>query len=408
MPKVKANALKKTRLFFQKPSPELDISSDSDSSEKSEEYSHVPIENLNLTLENLRMELHPQPQPQPQPQPDFNPLEGINQQLARMMQTIEAISARQAQYDIQLRNVDINRASSSRSNDTNSRGAVAQGDPFRIPDPIKILPSFNGNKKQLTSWLETAGKTLGLFENLVSAEIYQIYLTAVSNKIEGHAKDVLCTNGNPTTFEEIKEILTAALGDKQELSTYNCQLWHNKMDGSIGKHYQRTKQLVYNIKSLAKQNPKYNEHWDAINDFIDEYSLAAYVSGLQKPYFGYVQAAEPKNIENAYAFICKFTSNESNRTLTQTQSAQQAKKVEYNNSRPQYKQKPDLKQRKSETTDIQAEPMDIGSTKSKLTLTKRVNNHEIVTSGTDDENDDENDEEIDVNFLINPPTDPDE
>lgn len=37
----------------------------------------------------------------------------------------------------------------------------------RIPDPVKNIPSFDGNKKQLASWLTTARKTLYLFRNLV-------------------------------------------------------------------------------------------------------------------------------------------------------------------------------------------------------------------------------------------------
>lgn len=225
-------------------------------------------------------------------------------------------------------------------------------------------------------------------------------MTAVSNKIEGHAKDVLCTNGNPTTFDEIKQILVAALGDKQDLSTYNCQLWHNKMDGSVSKHYQRTKQLVHNIKSLAKQNPKYNDHWEAVNDFIDEYSLAAYVSGLQKPYFGYVQAAEPKNIESAYAFICKFTSNETNREMTLyhqnrkdnfTRSNDQDKQ-----SKPGFKKPFDPQNRARNENKVQKpEPMEVGSTRSRLTL-NNVNNIE-----TNSDNEEEEDEAFqDTNFCV--------
>lgn len=409
MTKFKTNALKKTRKLFQKKNTEYDISSDSDTSVESAEYSHIPIPDLHLPLEGLTME--------PQ-QNQASPLEGINQQLARMMQAIEGLTAKQAQFENQIQNANENRASSSgRANNANNRDVVS-GDPFRIPDPIKILPSFNGNKKQLNSWLETAEKTLGLFQDIVPPHIYQIYLTAVSNKIEGHAKDVLCTNGNPTTFTDIKNILVAALGDKQELSTYNCQLWHNKMDGNVNSHYQKTKQLVYNIKSLAKQNPKYNEHWDAINDFIDEYSLAAYVSGLQRPYFGYVQAAEPKTIENAYAFLCKFTSNESNRNLTQVSITQSKTKNEskfskstgqennYSHQKPNYSksnnnQNQNPKPQRSETTERPAEPMDIGSVKSKLTLNKKINNHELNDS-------EEDDDDIDVNFTISPPEDPDE
>lgn len=404
MPKYKVTALKKARNLFLTRSADTDFT-DSDSSEKSEEYSHIPIKNLCLSLEDLKME----------PQHDTpSPLEAINEQLARMMQAIEIISAKQAQYDIQNGSTS---SPHSQSVNPDRPPRAMSGDPFRIPDPIKLLPTFNGNKKQLNWWLETAENTLSQFQTLVPPEIFQIYLTAISNKIEGHAKDVLCTNGNPTTFAEIKNILIAALGDKQDLSTYNCQLWHNKMDGSISKHYQRSKQLVYNIKSLAKQNPKYNQHWDAVNDFIDEYSLAAYVSGLQKPYFGYVQAAEPKSIENAYAFLCKFTSNESNRNLTQTLSPKpkgdshfpRIMKPENNNqsnqrsgnSKFENNNKQSYKPFKPEHHETPNEAMDVGSVKTKLTLNKRLNNHELAETEGEDE-------DADVNFTIDNQSDTDD
>lgn len=51
-----------------------------------------------------------------------------------------------------------------------------------------------------------------------------MYVTAVTNKIAGKAKDILCLAGNPDDFDVIKDILTNALGDRQELSTYKCQL----------------------------------------------------------------------------------------------------------------------------------------------------------------------------------------
>lgn len=399
MPKFKA--LRKTQKLLGR--LENESSSDSDDSELSNEYSHVPVSNLSLNVESLNMNEHHQTQ--------VNHLEILAQQMQTMMQAITDLTAKQTMYESHLNDG----ASTSRStNVSNTR--TASGDPFRIPDPIKMLPSFNGNKKQLNWWLETAEKTLDNFQPLVSPEIFQIYLTAVSNKIEGHAKDVLCTNGNPSTFKDIKEILIAALGDKQDLSTYNCQLWHNKMDGSISKHYQRTKQLVQSIKALAKQKVKYNDHWDAINEFIDEYCLAAYVSGLQKPYFGYVQAAEPKNIESAYAFLCKFSSNESNRSLTQNPSTQPKFKTEPNFSRKtgheneHFQQKPHYSnkqnnqnyQPKSENT---VEPMDTKSTNSRLTLNRRIihNNETYKNPDTEDdqqESESESETEIDTNFQL--------
>ena len=139
-----------------------------------------------------------------------------------------------------------------------------------------------------------------------------MYVTAVTNKIQGKARDILCLAGNPDNFESIKEILMNALGDRQELSTYKCQLWQNKMvDGvSIQRYYQKTKDIIQSIKNLAKQKQTYKENWHAITMFIDEDGLAAFISGLKEPYFGYAQAARPTDIEDAYAFLCKFKSKE--------------------------------------------------------------------------------------------------
>jgi hypothetical protein len=40
------------------------------------------------------------------------------------------------------------------------------------------------------SWLKTAEETLGLFKNIVPEEQFRVYLRAVTNKIEGKARDI--------------------------------------------------------------------------------------------------------------------------------------------------------------------------------------------------------------------------
>ena len=115
------------------------------------------------------------------------------------------------------------------------------GSMFKIPDPIKMLPSFNGNEKQLTCCLNTAEETLKIFESIVPSNTFRIYFTAILNKIEGHAKDELCVNGTPSNLSEVKAILIDALGDKKELSSYNCQLWHNRMEGSVDEYYKKNR-----------------------------------------------------------------------------------------------------------------------------------------------------------------------
>lgn len=265
-----------------------------------------------------------------------------------------------------------------------------ESDPFRIPDPIKSLPPYDGNRRQLAAWLRSAESTFDLFSN-VSISKKRMYLQAIMNKLEGKARDTICLAGEIDTFEEFKTILMDALGDRQELSTYKSQLWQNKMlEGmTIYNYYQKTKEIVQNIKTLSKQNETFRTHWEAINLFIDQDALAAFVTGLRKPYFGYAQAARPKDIEEAYAFLCKFTSNEkaSLKTRQFTQNAQKTPP----NSAP-FNPTNSLKR--------QDEPMEIDpSLRSRLTFNKKlVNNHECAEENDENDEIDDEDESFDLNF----------
>ncbi|XP_062556308.1 uncharacterized protein LOC134221136 [Armigeres subalbatus] len=152
---------------------------------------------------------------------------------------------------------------------------------------------------------------------------------------------------------------------------------------SIHRYYHRTKEIVQNIKTLSKQNTKYRDNWDAINTFIDEDGLAAFISGLRGNYFGHAQAARPKDIEDAYAFLCKFKSQEIN--ASNMEDISKAKNSNGNNSKDSI------------------EPMETDSSlQSRLTYNKKlINNNEVASeyelSASEDSSDD--DEEKEVNFC---------
>lgn len=240
----------------------------------------------------------------------------------------------------------------------------------------------------MTSWLKTAEETLKIFEPLVAQQQFQMYIQAVRNKIEGRARDILCLAGDPETFPEIKQILLDALGDKQELSFYKSQLWANKQTENMSVHiyYNKTKEIVQNIKGLSKQNPVYCNSWQAILAFIEEDALAAFISGLRKPYFGFAQAAKPKTLEEAYAFLCKFSTNEciSNHTKKPIQANFNPQRT--NQVGPiqpkvnQYQVKPKENKEQNYRNWSTQEPMEVDpSARSRNTFNRKlVNNHEVV------------------------------
>lgn len=402
MPKVPRvnsfSALRKARnLFIQNQGSETEEEAESDASE---ENSHIPLRIAIPLLDTVRIV---------DDEPEMD-MQQINNQLANILQQLQGLNDNQ------------NRQQQAIENLQNAQPAAApapapvpvvapvpqQGVNLehlsKIPDPIKAIPTFDGNRKQLSAWLTTAENTLNLFRPHVDDTLYGVYVTAVLNKIQGKAKDVICLAGNPQEFETIKEILTNALGDRQELSTYKCQLWQTQMgDMSIHKYYQRSKELVQNIKTLAKQKETYKNNWQAINEFIEEDGLAAFIAGLREPYFGYAQAARPADLEDAYAFLCKFKSKEvaaaciADKSVTNRTNFQNKKDFKPFNKQPSAQ----YENRKQDFKDNQKNlpvPMEIDpSMRSRLTLNKKlINNQEL--SESDEE---ESDAETNVNFQEN-------
>lgn len=405
MPKVsKKNsfvALRKARkLFAINTGSETEESVYSDDSEGN---SHIPVK-TEIPLEKLQLD-----DSEDSSEDDSEPkleMEQIANQLAAILERLQTLNdnqQRQQQEIVNLQNAAPSNAPAAPRQNMDDGYLVNLS---KIPDPIKSIPIFDGNRKQLSAWLASAENTLNLFRPHVNDTLYSVYVTAVTNKIQGKAKDILCLAGNPQDFDTVKEILINALGDRQELSTYKCQLWQMQMsDGMpIHKYYQRTKELVQNIKTLAKQKELYRNNWKAINEFIDEDGLAAFIAGLREPYFGYAQAARPADLEDAYAFLCKFKSKE----LTASYMADKSgpKKPNFQNGRPNknFSQPPPQFENKKPDNRTQENfkniptPMEIDpSIRSRLTLNKKfINNHEAECS--ESENDETETEDLDINF----------
>lgn len=387
MPKTsKVTALQKARRALKGIQLEIaDSSSDSEASEKSAEFSHVPVHNI-PDLENLSLENNSE-----------KGMEQLVAQMGSLSRLLEEMKNRQEQQQQMLDALTLGHEEPNTIQSIAPQQTPVSVDTlFKIPDPIKSIPKFDGNRKQLTAWLSSSENTLNVFKGLVPEQQFNIFVTAVINKIEGRAKDIICLAGNPTSFEEVKEILVNALGDRQELTFYKSQLWQTRMTDnmSVHKYFNRCKEIVQSIKTLAKQKPKYKDNWDAINSFIEEDALAAFLAGLKEPYFGYAQAARPEDMEAAYAFVCKFKCKET----TASKMDSYSKNYQTKEFRSQNFKKPQFEKNRTERAEPNKdipEPMDVGSSKSKLTLNRRqVNNNEVSDSDSESEV-----ETADINFC---------
>lgn len=332
-------------------------------------------------------------------------MEELATQLSVIVEQLKKLNDAQVEQDGKLNFLfdKIDKPQDQRETPVKVREQMSTIDLFRIPDPIKSIPHYDGNRKQLSAWLKTAEDTLLVFQPLVSEQQFTLYIQSVLNKIEGKAKDIICLAGNPQSFLEIKNILLEALGDRQELSFYKSQLWSTKMTENMTVHsyFTKIKENVQNIKSLSRQNTIYRDSWPAINAFISEDALAAFISGLRKPYFGYAQAAKPKCIEEAYAFLCKFNSNElisnNSKKPNNPNNSQKPKAIDY------YQQKnkdplPPNYNNKKQTYSVRGSvsPMDVDqSMRTRNSFKKMIHNHETKNEIPDDLASDSNEENSD-------------
>ena len=271
---------------------------------------------------------------------------------------------------------------------------------FRIPDPIKSLPSFDGKKKQASAWVQTVRRTLDLFRNRVSPETLLMYEQCIINKVIGEARDTLCSNGNPQTFEEAANVLLGSFGDRNTIATYQTQIWNMKMTESLHTYYKKAKEMMINIKSLAKENVIYSGSWEAINLFIEQECLAAFINGLHKPYFGYAQTAQPDNLEAAYAFLCRFQCAEI--TKKQTNQPPNAPNSQYQNKSNNFRQNRQATNTQQKSDRSKITPMDVdASIRSKQGKLFNHDSEPLEENPQSDEHEQsESESECEVNFQI--------
>lgn len=385
MPKNKKErtALQRVRAVFPH---NISDTSDSDSSiESNHDLAHIPVQDT-PDIGNLVIDLT---------------MDQIGQQIAQMVASLANIQEEQ-QRQQQLINALGAQAQAQAPNAQPAPAPAVQPNAnfFSIPDPIKHgISKFDGNKKQLNAWLASVETTLEQLEPFYTPEQNAMFLrTIINGKIEGRAKDKLCANGNPTTFEEVKTILLHHLGDHQDLTFYKCQLWqHIKTPNTtFYQHYNNIKETIQIIKNLSQQDPEFKAVWPVMNKSIEQDALAAFLAGLPKEMFGHAISAKPANIEEAYAFVCKFRSSENlvnnvlNKPFRKTESKVEVKPQTYKNTQNQ----PGKFSKEKDTQEN--EPMEVGSTKSRLTLNRRqVNTNEIP----DDNTSDSEEECVDLNFC---------
>lgn len=205
-------------------------------------------------------------------------------------------------------------------------------DPFsyyKTPDPIKNLPTFSGDKRETLAFIQEVEETLELFESSKGEPIYPHIIRAVKGKITGQAKAIVIAAGNPTDWEDVKDVLLNSYGDKRDLTSHIQSLFYT----TIGKHslteyYNRIKRIDTAIKSTANSTQEFAGATRQINAFVELLSTTRYIDGLDERLSMIVRSHRPKSLEEAFSFA------------TQYSNASQRQRLERSNFKPNDYKKP--------------------------------------------------------------------
>lgn len=175
-------------------------------------------------------------------------------------------------------------------------------DMFRIPDPIRHLSEFTGNKIELNAWLDEVREIYDLFrikgENGNPDSMNSSYIRAIKNKIRGDARAVLCANGSPNTIPAIIEILKQNYGDQRDFATNVSILFNIKRgDKNHNKFYNEVKELITKLKANLHAHPL------TALEIVDLISVTKYLDNIDEPLGSIIRSRQPKTVEDAYHFV---------------------------------------------------------------------------------------------------------
>lgn len=61
----------------------------------------------------------------------------------------------------------------------------------RVPDTIKLIPQYSGDRKGLKHWINIVDATLVLYEEIRGTRLYTVWMQQIGNKILGEKNDAL-------------------------------------------------------------------------------------------------------------------------------------------------------------------------------------------------------------------------
>lgn len=170
----------------------------------------------------------------------------------------------------------------------------------KIPDPIKQIEKYAGDKTSLYTWINMVETVMESFQNIAHLPIYRVWGQVIRNKIIGDADKALVTH-NANEWVAIKRVLIENFGDKRDIATITQKIpYLSQGNKSLDEYYQETSELVAQISQKLSLDPENENHVAAIMRVMTPIVVTGFVDGLKGNLSELVRTQNPTNMLEAY------------------------------------------------------------------------------------------------------------
>ena len=173
---------------------------------------------------------------------------------------------------------------------------------------MKNLPTFNGNKRTVQAWIDDVEDCLRLFQNYAGQPVYNQIIRAIKNKITDGAREAIIAAGNPNNWNEIKNALLNAYGDKRDLTSYIQNLFRvTQGNKPVTDYYNKIKNLETCIKTNIALMEEYKNSIPAIQKLISLITLTRFIDGLGENLSMSVRSHRPETLDEALSITMQYS-----------------------------------------------------------------------------------------------------
>lgn len=181
----------------------------------------------------------------------------------------------------------------------------------RLPDVVRTLKEFSGNRAEFTSWRKSVDRIFGVYSAQQGTPKHYGILVTVRSKIVGEADAVLESYNTPLNWQAIAQCLTDHFADRRDLKTLEYQLYTLSQRGkSIDEFYQTVYYHLSLILNQINNHDSSSETLKALTKIYRDKALDTFIRGLNGDLPRLLAIKEPTDLKHAL-HLCRLIENQS-------------------------------------------------------------------------------------------------